>query len=89
MTVFSNSIKFLTDDMMKQVSKQLNGAVTKCDVTWVLTVPAIWTDSAKQFMREAAIEVRYNLYLHSNERTHAHTFRLTYNIVHTPGGYVV
>lgn len=24
------------------------------DVTWVITVPAIWRDSAKQFMREAA-----------------------------------
>ena len=27
------------------------------DITWVLTVPAIWTDSAKQFMREAAVQV--------------------------------
>ena len=27
------------------------------DIHWVLTVPAIWNDVAKQFMREAAEEV--------------------------------
>ena len=27
------------------------------DIQWVLTVPAIWTPRAKQFMREAAYEV--------------------------------
>lgn len=27
------------------------------DAVWVLTVPAIWNVAAKQFMREAAIEV--------------------------------
>lgn len=26
-------------------------------VIWVLTVPAIWDESAKQFMEKAAIEV--------------------------------
>ena len=29
------------------------------DIQWVLTVPAIWKPAAKQFMREAAYEVRY------------------------------
>ena len=28
------------------------------DVQWVLTVPAIWKPAAKQFMREAAYQVR-------------------------------
>ena len=28
------------------------------DIQWVLTVPAIWTPKAKQFMRNAAYEVR-------------------------------
>jgi hypothetical protein len=27
------------------------------DIRWVLTVPAIWNDGAKQFMREAAEKV--------------------------------
>ena len=29
------------------------------DIQWVLTVPAIWTPRAKQFMREAAYEVTW------------------------------
>ena len=57
MTVFSSSIKFLTDDMIIEAKRKLEGALSKDDVKWVLTVPAIWTDSAKQFMRETAIEV--------------------------------
>lgn len=28
------------------------------DVRWVITVPAIWKQPAKQFMREAAYQVR-------------------------------
>ena len=31
--------------------------VERDDIFWVLTVPAIWDDSAKQFMREAAVNV--------------------------------
>lgn len=27
------------------------------EMHWVLTVPAIWDDSAKQFMREAGVKV--------------------------------
>lgn len=32
------------------------------DILWVLTVPAIWSDQAKQFMREAAIQVFVTLF---------------------------
>jgi molecular chaperone DnaK (HSP70) len=31
--------------------------VTEDDISWVLTVPAIWSDAAKQFMKEAAVKV--------------------------------
>ena len=33
------------------------------DVRWVITVPAIWKQSAKQFMREAAYQVCFIIYL--------------------------
>jgi len=37
------------------------------DILWVLTVPAAWTDSAKQLMRESARNVGFsNTYLHHN-----------------------
>ena len=59
MTVFSLSIGYLADNMMKSVSNGIAGDVRKSDVDWVLTVPAIWSDAAKQFMREAAEQVRF------------------------------
>ena len=54
--VFSASIKFLKNDLMKISEKRIAELTTK-DIHWVLTVPAIWNDSAKQFMREAAQNV--------------------------------
>ena len=56
LTVFALSIEFLTNDMMRSGENKVAGGITKDDIHWVLTVPAIWTDSAKQFMRKAAVE---------------------------------
>jgi hypothetical protein len=33
--------------------------VSPDDVKWIITVPAIWSDAAKQFMREAAEQVSH------------------------------
>ena len=51
-----------SQDVMHQKSSSLDEdrlmqRVEKDDIFWVLTVPAIWNDSAKQFMREAAVNV--------------------------------
>ncbi|XP_045204912.2 heat shock 70 kDa protein 12A-like [Mercenaria mercenaria] len=54
MTVFTASIKYLKDHMIK-TCEAAKTVVRPEDIHWVITVPAIWTDSAKQFMREAAI----------------------------------
>ncbi|KAK3602832.1 hypothetical protein CHS0354_026386 [Potamilus streckersoni] len=51
--VFGAAIKFLKLHLLATVAK-LDSCVTENDVHWVLTVPAIWSDAAKQFMREAA-----------------------------------
>ncbi|XP_053376516.1 heat shock 70 kDa protein 12B-like [Mercenaria mercenaria] len=51
--VFSLAIKFLVDDMHRVVKDKIAGAIKRSEVHWVITVPAIWTDSAKQFMRKA------------------------------------
>ncbi|XP_060592450.1 heat shock 70 kDa protein 12A-like [Ruditapes philippinarum] len=53
MDVFSASIKYLKDHLMNRCQQQLPDA-TDTDIRWVLTVPAIWNDTSKQFMREAA-----------------------------------
>ncbi|KAL5019192.1 hypothetical protein ScPMuIL_004914 [Solemya velum] len=53
--IFALSIEYLKDDMLEMSMKQAAG-LKESDIYWVLTTPAIWSDSAKQFMREAAIE---------------------------------
>ncbi|KAJ7353719.1 hypothetical protein OS493_032589 [Desmophyllum pertusum] len=53
--VFSLSIKYMKDEAIKTIRNSTGdknyGAK---DIQWVLTVPAIWSPAAKQFMREAA-----------------------------------
>lgn len=59
MIVFSYSIQYLKDHLLEKLfSSNLGDKVTVDDINFVLTVPAIWDDTAKMFMREAAIEVR-------------------------------
>ena len=57
LTVFSLTIKYLIDDLIENLNKQIKNGVDKNDINWVLTVPAIWDEHAKQFMRTAAREV--------------------------------
>ncbi|XP_053388604.1 heat shock 70 kDa protein 12A-like [Mercenaria mercenaria] len=54
--VFAMSIKFMIDDLMVVVNQRLTGIIMETDIHWVITVPAIWSDPAKQFMRHAAIK---------------------------------
>ena len=61
--MFALSIKFLKDEAIKILALDTGDDQFKADdIQWVLTVPAIWTPAAKQFMREAANQVR----LHEN-----------------------
>ncbi|XP_071139902.1 heat shock 70 kDa protein 12A-like [Mytilus edulis] len=54
--LFSSSIKFLKDHFLKAVfDRQISFQEDK--IKWISTVPAIWTDSCKQFMRESATEL--------------------------------
>ena len=55
--VFSASIRYLKDHLMGECRKQLPDVINDSDIRWVLTVPAIWNEPAKQFMREAAVKV--------------------------------
>lgn len=65
MNIFSISIKHLKDTMLKTMNSRLaEGTFSENDIDFVLTVPAIWGDEAKLFMREAAIQVRW-LYMWS------------------------
>lgn len=58
--VFQHCIKCLKNYLYKQIEKSLLGTQDG-DIEYVLTVPAIWGDKAKMFMREAAIGVRLSM----------------------------
>ncbi|XP_052794101.1 heat shock 70 kDa protein 12B-like [Mya arenaria] len=53
--VFAASIKYMKEHLMRKLEETHLG-ITTDDMKWVLTVPAIWDDAAKQFMREAAVK---------------------------------
>nr|XP_022323072.1 heat shock 70 kDa protein 12A-like [Crassostrea virginica] len=56
MKVFSAAIGYLKNHLLSTCEKQLTD-IKDSDIRWVLTVPAIWNDPSKQFMREAAEKV--------------------------------
>uniref|UniRef100_A0A8C6UZE2 Heat shock 70 kDa protein 12A n=1 Tax=Neogobius melanostomus TaxID=47308 RepID=A0A8C6UZE2_9GOBI len=57
LTVFTEALRFLKEDALKIISSNTNDReFLASDFTWILTVPAIWDDAAKQFMREAATQ---------------------------------
>lgn len=54
--IFTHAVKFMKNHLFKN----LEGRGIRVDdfkIIWVLTVPAIWDDPAKQFMRKAAEQV--------------------------------
>jgi len=61
MYVFSEVIRFLKDHFMNTLKQMMHG-FSEDDIKWVLTVPAIWDDAAKQFMRKVAETVCNNLF---------------------------
>ena len=68
-TVFSLAIGFLKDNLLDDL-KKMDTTWTMEDIHWVLTVPAIWNDKAKQFMRKSAVAVScFNPFPHTTNRT--------------------
>lgn len=55
-TIFTMAICYLKEHLFKSADLFSNGFVTEADVKYVLTVPAIWSERSKMFMREAAVE---------------------------------
>ncbi|XP_063416421.1 heat shock 70 kDa protein 12A-like [Mytilus trossulus] len=51
--IFGHGINFLKNHALENF-RRCGTEVEDSEVQWVITVPAIWTDAAKQFMREAA-----------------------------------
>ena len=59
--VFTYSIHYLHARALEVIRERTGDQnFAPGDVQWVITVPAIWKPAAKQFMREAAYQVRHS-----------------------------
>lgn len=58
--LFSMALHYLSQRVLTELADQ-GCEVTPHKVRWVVTVPAIWSHSAKQFIREAAYKVKESL----------------------------
>ncbi|XP_077498368.1 heat shock 70 kDa protein 12A-like isoform X2 [Amblyomma americanum] len=54
LAVFAHALRYFRDQALKELSEQSATVILADDVRWVVTVPAIWRQPAKQFMRAAA-----------------------------------
>ncbi|XP_078411322.1 heat shock 70 kDa protein 12B-like isoform X2 [Cetorhinus maximus] len=52
--VFAHALRYFQKHALKELNDQFSIAMDSDNVRWVITVPAIWKQPAKQFMREAA-----------------------------------
>ena len=56
MTIFSMTLNYFRNHALRELADATGSKVHPNDIRWVITVPAIWRQKAKQFMREAAYE---------------------------------
>lgn len=61
--IFKMAIMCLKSRLLENIKKRGYVTVQESEIRWVITVPAIWSEAAKQYMREAARGV-------SNTRTY-------------------
>ena len=52
--VLTRALEHIKKDVISKLNRGKNLCVSSTDITWVLTVPAIWNDWAKAMMRKAA-----------------------------------
>ncbi|XP_060603060.1 heat shock 70 kDa protein 12B-like [Ruditapes philippinarum] len=57
--IFSLSIRYLRDHFFSELQKKYSG-IEETDIQYVITIPAIWDDNGKQFMRMAALQADIN-----------------------------
>ncbi|XP_023564771.1 heat shock 70 kDa protein 12A isoform X3 [Octodon degus] len=54
--IFAYALQYFKEQALKELSDQAGSDFENSDVRWVITVPAIWKQPAKQFMRQAAYQ---------------------------------
>ena len=59
--VFDGLIRFFKDHLLHRL-RERSSDIRETDIRWVLTVPAIWSDAAKQFMLVAGERVCFYVF---------------------------
>ena len=57
MTIFTFCINYLVESLLESVNKKITGKLEMKDIDFIITVPAIWDETAKMFMVEAVKKV--------------------------------
>uniref|UniRef100_K1QU68 Heat shock 70 kDa protein 12B n=1 Tax=Magallana gigas TaxID=29159 RepID=K1QU68_MAGGI len=60
--VFTESLRYMKQSLLDDAKNQQTDIKLQ-EIKWIITVPAIWSDPAKSFMRRAAVEVICKIYL--------------------------
>lgn len=53
MTIIEHTLRFISQQALSKLREQV-GKVAAAKIRWVLTVPALWSEEHKLFMRKAA-----------------------------------
>ena len=59
--IFSDILQHLETVVLKRLCEVHGSQFTRRDIEWVLTVPAMWTACARDFMRQAARKVSHEV----------------------------
>lgn len=65
--IFSAALKYLADKLVKFMFNTMyfqKDTISTDNIQWVLTVPAIWKQGARHFMRKAAYKVMHTMAMH-------------------------
>ena len=54
--LFADLLSFIRTEALDRLLRQTGSNITDDKICWVLTVPAIWDDATKRFMRHAAVK---------------------------------
>lgn len=57
MPIIAQTLKFIAEKALDKLQEQV-GKVVAAKIRWVLTVPALWSEEHKLFMRKAAAEAK-------------------------------
>lgn len=57
MTIISQTLRYIAEKALYKLQEQV-GKVIPAKIRWVLTVPALWSEEHKLFMKKAAVEAK-------------------------------